>query len=531
MSAKNSLMTDAALKNLKHPDGRWNLEALAAKALRKYGLALGYPKEVQQQVQDLVKLTRPDEQTYQHPQDSNRKWVKNLLHIPFVSIDNGTLWSEFDEEKLKRDPESNVSSRDIDQLQWAELVDGGIRVWVAVSDVDAFVPKDSPLDRFMDRNTSSVYTPDRVFNLIPEELAEDIVSLNPREERLATVINFVVANDGQISQGQVDSALVKSAGKLDYPSVGAWLEGRSPASPAMQRLGTELLDNLKLQLRASVALEKAQQRQGAIEFDTTEMRIITEQGNAITLRESQDNVATEMVENFMVTANRVVSEFLRSKGFSTLERVVAPPSRWDKIVELAKSHGCELPKKPKARALSEFLREQKKKAPADIEELSLSVIKLIGKGVYKAIPNREEPPGHFPLGVKNYMQSTASIRRGGDRISPRLLKAALAGEESPYSDQDLVGFAENLNQKATALKKAERMAQKMVIATMLDGQIGEEFSAVVTGVKKTKYWCRISEPPIEGSLFSDKKRDVGDIVRVKLVKLDVVKGWIDFQEV
>ena len=525
-------MNDTPSATLKHPDGRWDLKALATSALKKYGLAVDYPDAVVQQVRGIMSRVRPNGSTYEHPEDAKAPWVENLTHLPFISVDNGTLWTEMDAETLANDPEANVSSKDIDQLQYAEMLeDGRIRVMVAVSDVDAFVPQNSPLDHFMNRNTSSVYTPDQVFNLIPPELAEDIVSLNPREERIATVVKFEISANGVVDKSEVASALVKSRVKLDYSSVGAWLEGRAEPSPAMLSQGPELLDNLKLQLKASELLEIAQKRKGAIEFDRTEMRIITERGNAIGLVESQDNVASEIVENFMVTANRVVSEFLRSRGFTTLERVVTPPSRWDKIMQLAKHYGHDLPAEPDAKALSSFLQEEKKKNPEDAEELSFSVIKLIGRGIYTPVTQDQEPPGHFPLGVKNYMQSTASIRRGGDRLSPRMLKAALSGKKAPYSDEELEEFAENLNKKASALKKAERMAEKMIIATILDGQIGQDFDAVITGVKKTKYWCRINKPLIEGSLYSTAKLDVGDKVRVRLSKLDVLQGHIDFQHV
>lgn len=520
-----------ALDNLKRPDGSWDLGALATKALQSNDLATSYPNDVQEQVEQIMSKVRPEPGVYNHPDRAKQPWVRDLTEVPFMSIDNGTLWTQMDPERLKADPEANVSSRDIDQLQYVKQLDNGdIRVMVAVSDVTAFVEKDSPLDRFMEVNTASVYTPDKVFNLIPPELAEDIVSLNPREERFATVVEYTVAPDGQVKDEEVSQAIVKSRTKLDYSSVGGWLQGEVGPSPAMEAQGQELMDNIKLQAEASRRLEAAQDMKGAIEFDSSETRIITENGKAVGVEESKSNVATEIVENFMVNTNSVMSRFLRAKGFPTMERVVEPPEKWDRIVDLAKDRGYKLPNKPDAKSLSDFLQAEKKKDPKGSQELSISVIRLIGRGEYRGVAAGEELPGHFPLGVTNYTQTTASIRRGGDRFVGRLLEAALSGKPAPYTAGDLQSRAENINEKSQNIKKAERMADKMVVATMLEDKIGQSFEAVVTGVKKGKAWCRIGNPPVEGSLQTRGNVQVGDHLNVKLTSVDPEKGWIDFQQ-
>lgn len=527
-----SLQGQIAVSSLKRPDGSWDLGKLAETALRKYNLATEYPRDVKDQVADIMAQIRPSPDVYNHPEAAKKPWVRDLTNVPFVSVDNGTLWTEMDKEKLAKDPEANVSSRDIDQLQYAKkLPNGDIHVMVAVSDVSAFVEKGSALDRFMDKNAASVYTPDRVFNLIPPELAEDIVSLNPREERFATVVEYTVTPDGKLKDENVSKAIVKSRTKLDYSSVGGWLQNEVGPSPAMVAQGDELLDGLKIQAEASARLEKAQDMKGALEFDSTEMRIITEDGKAIGMEESKKNVATEMVENFMVTTNGVMSRFLRDKGYPTLERTVKEPEKWPEIVDLAGDLGYKLPNRPDAKALADFMAAEKAKNPDKADELSISVIKLIGRGEYQAVGPNDELPGHFPLGVKNYTQSTASIRRGGDRAPARMANAALAGEPSPYSERELQAMAENINEKDQLIKKAERLANKKVTATMLEDRVGETFKAVVTGVKGDQAWVRIGDPPVEGSLMDANGVRVGQRMTVKLTKVDPAKGWIDFHQV
>ena len=383
----------------------------------------------------------------------------------------------------------------------------------------------------MEVNTSSIYTPEKVFNLVPPELAEDVVSLNPGEDRFATVIEFTVTPDGDLKDPDVSQAIVKSQAKLDYASVGAWLEGKAEASPGMRSGGDVHLDNLKLQAEASAWLEKGQDKKGALEFDTAETRILVEKGNAIGTEISEKNSATEMVENFMVNSNTIMSKFLAAKGFGTMERVVAPPEKWDRIADLAKKYGSSLPKEPSAKALADFLKDQKGKlSETDYQELSISCIKLIGRGEYQAVGPNDTPPGHFALGVDRYAQTTASIRRGGDRVQGHQLRAALSGQASPYTPSELGKMAENLNEKAQNITKAERMAEKMTFATMLESQVGKMFSGVVTGVKDGRAWIRLSDPPVDASLTTRGKVQVGDKVNAVLEKVDVERGHIDLKQ-
>lgn len=530
VAGSTSYMGTIGTMSLKYPDGRWNLKALAAKALEKYDLATDYPQSVKDQTAEIVAKTRPSPGVYVMPEDAKKPWVRDYRDKPLISIDNGTLWTEMDPEVLAKDPEANVSSKDIDQLQTATRLDNGdIRVTVAVSDVDAFVKKDSPIDKFMDVNTSSVYTPDRVFNLVPPEIAEDLASLNPREERLATIVEYTVTPEGKLKDEEVFQAIVKSRTKLDYNSVSAWMEGDADASPAMKAQGEELLVDLNLQKQASAWIEKGQTKD--LEVDRTETRIVTESGNAVGFEASKKGPANGIVENFMVSSNSVVSRFLRSKGFPTMERTLAPPEKWDRLQALTKQNGFNLPNKPDADALSQYLKYYKGKDPEGYDEMAVSIFKLSGRGMYEATGPNDPLVGQFFLGVKNYMQSTASIRRGGDRLTPRLIKAALAGEPSPYSMRELTKFADNLNDKGRVLNKAERLAEKMVAATMLEDRVGEKFDAVVTGTKGKQKWVRIGKPPVEGSLFTKDRVEVGDKMQVKLTKINVEKGHIDFKKV
>ena len=167
--------------------------------------------------------------------------------------------------------------------------------------------------------------------------------------------------------------------------------------------------------------------------------------------------------------------------------------------------------------------------PQRFPDLSLSVIKLIGKGEYVADLPGETPPGHFGLAVRDYTHSTAPNRRFPDLITQRLLKAAMAGQPVPYSDNELRELAEHCTVMENEADKVEMQVRKSAAALLLESRIGEKFDAIVTGASQKGTWVRIFQAPVEGKLVHGfDGLDVGDRVRVQLIRTDVEQGFIDF---
>jgi exoribonuclease-2 len=214
---------------------------------------------------------------------------------------------------------------------------------------------------------------------------------------------------------------------------------------------------------------------------------------------------------------------------SSLRRIVRTPKRWDRIVQLAASKGEKLPAQPDSKALNDFLLRRKAADPDHFADLSLAVIKLIGPGEYVLERPGEPAPGHFGLAVQDYTHSTAPNRRFVDVVTQRLMKAVLAGQSNPYSDDELTAIAANCTEKEDAAKKVERDMAKRLAAVAMQSHIGEIFDAIVTGATDHGTFVRISQPRIEGLLAQgDQGLDVGDKLRVKLIRTDVQRGYIDF---
>jgi exoribonuclease R len=432
------------------------------------------------------------------------------------------LWSSVD----------NRESRDLDQIEVAErLPDDSIRVRIGVADVDALVRLGSAADAHAANNTTSVYTGVAVFPMLPERLCTDLTSLNEGEDRLAVVIEFDVTPAGDLANASVYRALVHNRAKLTYDAVGMWLEDKAPPPPAIAR-SAELGLQVRLQDEAAQRLRRARAVAGALNFESVEATPVVVHGKVVDLAVARRNRARDMIEDFMVAANRSVAAYLLERGSASLRRVVRVPKRWDRIVALAAEVGETLPEKPDNIALSEFLALRRAADPEHFADLSLAVVKLLGPGVYvfeRRLGSRRDA-GHFGLAVAEYVHSTAPNRRFADLVTQRMLRAVTAGDPRPYSDDELIEIANRCTERGEAARKVERTMRKVAGASMLAERVGESFAAIVTAASAKGIYARVLSPPVEGRIVrGGKGLDVGDTVRLTLVVADPVRGFIDFE--
>jgi VacB/RNase II family 3'-5' exoribonuclease len=428
------------------------------------------------------------------------------------------LWSSID----------NDTSRDLDQIEVAERVNGGIRLLIAIADVATDVSIGSPIDQHAAAQTTSVYTGIRTFSMLPEQLSTDLTSLNEAADRLAVVVEMLVAGDGSISSTSIYRALVRNQAQLTYNSVGPWLEGTSGA-PAKVGASADLQGQLKLQDEAAQVLLDERHRLGALNIDRVEAEAIITDGHVQGINARKKNRATELIENFMIAANGVMARTLMNAGVPSIRRVVRTPERWQRIVELAARYGEQLPAEADSGALNRFLQKRKAADEVHYADLSLAVVKLMGPGEYVFARPGDADQGHFALAAHDYTHSTAPNRRFADTVTQRLIQSVLAKRPSPYSDEQLASIARNCTLKEDAARKVERVMNKRIAAVALQPRIGEMFDAVVTGVTPKGVFVRVLGPPAEGLLVRGQQGvDVGDQLRVKLVSTDPRRGYIDF---
>jgi exoribonuclease-2 len=476
-----------------------DLQVIAKEVMRQNGFEPDFPPRVEQQLAQL--RAHP-------PAIAAGADVRDLRNLLWSSIDNDT-------------------SRDLDQIEVAErLPNGDARVLVGIADLDAFVPKQSPIDQHAAKETTTVYTGIRNFPMLPEELSTGKTSLLEDQDRLSVVTEFVVDANGHVTASNVYRAVVRNHAQLQYNSVGAWLEGTAAAPPKVAA-SADLQAQLRLQDEVAQRLKTRRFENGALNLQTDELHALVLNEQVVDMVRQQKNHATELIEDFMIAANGVVARMLEK--VSSLRRIVKQPERWDRIVQLAATYGEKLPANPDSKALNDFLVKRKAADPEHFADLSLSVIKLIGPGEYVLERPGDPAPGHFGLAVQDYTHSTAPNRRFADVVTQRLIKAMLAGQHNPYSDDELSAIASNCTEKEDAARKVERQMSKHLAAVAMQNRIGAIFDAVVTGATPKGTFVRVMQPHVEGLLAQGQQgADVGDKFRVKLIRVDVQRGFIDF---
>ena len=478
-----------------------DLQAMAKQAMLENGFEPEFPPQVQQELGELK--AHP-------PQVAPGTNIRDLRNLPWSSIDNDT-------------------SRDLDQIEVAErLPNGETKILVGIADVDTFVPKSSAIDDHAGKETTTVYTGVKNFPMLPEQLSTDTSSLLEAGDKLSIVIEFVVGIDGVIHSGSIYQALVRNKAQLTYNAVGAWLEKTSGA-PDKVAASPELQSQLKLQDEVAQALKNERYRHGALNIETIEVHPLILNEKIVDVVKQEKNRATELIEDFMIVANEVVARMLDSNKVSSIRRVVKTPERWPRIVELAAKLGGQLPAVPDSKALNDFLIQRKAADPDHFADLSLAVIKLMGPGEYVLERPGDPEQGHFGLAVQDYTHSTAPNRRFADLVTQRLIKAVLASQPAPYSNDELAAVALNCTLKEDAARKVEREMSKRIAAVAMSSRIGEVFDAIVTGVTPHGTFVRVLKPAIEGLLAQGQQgADVGDRLHVKLIRTDVQRGYIDF---
>jgi len=451
------------------------LERIARDAMVAHGLEPDFPKAAKDQAAGLPAVD-----------DGGR----DLRALPWSSIDND-------------------ESRDLDQLEVCVEEHGQRRLLIAIADVDVLVPKGSPIDAHAAHNTTSVYTPAVIFPMIPATLSTDRTSLNPDEDRTAIVIDMTVEEGCTVPSSTVYRARVRNQAKLTYNGLAAWFEGAAAPRAFAEIPGLEA--QIRLQREISEQLR-----------DCREAEAVSD------LRTETPNPAKRLIENFMIAANGATARFLRDRGFASIRRVVKSPERWARIVDLAAQHGGKLPASPDAVALQGFLKSRRAAEPDTFEDLSLGIIKLLGRGEYVA-EAPDAPSLHFALATQSYMHSTAPNRRFPDLVTQRLLKAAFANSSAPYALPELRRLAEHCTRQEDAANKVERLTRKAAAALWLTPRIGETFDSIVTGAGPKGTWVRLVPTPVEGRLERGAQGlDVGDRVRVRLISTDPRRGFIDF---
>ncbi len=449
----------------------------------------------------------------------------DLTHIPFVTIDP-------------------ADARDHDDAVFAEPVDEGWRVIVAIADVAAYVTEGSSLDREAETRGNSTYFPDRVVPMLPFELSADACSLRENQVRPCLAVDMFFNRAGQKSRHRFLRANIRSAARLSYEEAQAAIDGK-PAGKA-----GELLEVVLQPLwRAHAALSRARDLRSPLDLDLPERRILFNQAGdiaGITTKQRLD--AHRLIEEFMIQANVSAAETLEQKGSALIYRVHDTPSE-AKIAALADflqtiDIKWTVGERPQTHRFNQLLAAVR---GGDYEEMvSQVVLRSQAQAIYSP-----DNIGHFGLNLQRYAHFTSPIRRYADLIVHRALIRALDFGPDGISDRGLARLDEVAAHISTTERRsmtAERDATDRYLAIFLADRVGAEFDGRITGVTPAGLFVSLTGSGADGfvpisSLSDDywihdeaaiavyarrsgKTFGLGQMVRVRLREVAPLQGGL-----
>ncbi len=416
------------------------------------------------------------------------KYREDLRDIPLLTIDP-------------------VDAKDFDDAVFAVPDDdpknkGGWIVWVAIADVAAFVAPDSKLDSAARIRGNSVYLPDRVEPMLPEELSADLCSLRPFEDRACMAVKMRFGSDGHKIDHVFKRGLMRSHARLTYAQAQEAFDG-NPGEKA-----EPVKDILADIYNAYKTLRKARNERAPLAIELPERRVhVNDKGEVteITIRDRFD--AHKLVEEFMIQANVAAAQALSDKGVTTIVRVHEPPAR-----ERLQSLSDFLPAVGLKWALGERVstaRYNKLLKMAEEKDLTETVGMAVLRSQSQAYYS-PEPKGHFGLNLTHYAHFTSPIRRYADLVVHRALirtfKLGLDGTTEREQTR-LKETSEHISDTERRAMAAERDAKDRYVAQYLEGRVGAEFSARITGAAKAGLFITLDETGADGFIPA---RTLGD---------------------
>jgi ribonuclease R len=449
-----------------------------------------------------------------------------------------------------------IRARDFDDALSLQLDDQGRRVLgVHIADVSHYVTPDSALDIEARQRGNSVYLPDKVLPMLPEQLSNGACSLKPDEDRLTFSVFMTLDDDGDIVARRFCRSVIRSRLRLVYEEAMAVIEGRR--LPDLGRVSGRLdppdvtgeagalirdLHRLAQQLR------QRRYARHALELDVPECEIVLDdEGRMIDVRANASDPSHQLVEECMVAANEAVATELANRGLPQIARLHEPPDE-EKLEELSgemQSLGYSPGNLLERRNLAAFLRSVKGD-PMEYH-VRVAVLRSMKRAVYSA-----DATGHFGLAKKYYAHFTSPIRRYTDLITHRELASTLTRAKAPYRKSELQSIAFSCTQTEQTAEQAERDAVEMKKYRFLSDQIQSQsprtYDAVVVRVVNFGLFIDVPELLVSGlvhvSALSDQfvkfnaqgqtlkagKRTykIGNKMKVFPVQADFASRRIDF---
>ncbi|MBN1379671.1 MAG: ribonuclease R [Gammaproteobacteria bacterium] len=387
-------------------------------------------------------------------------------------------------------------ARDFDDAVYCEQEGSGWRLYVAIADVSHYVRQESALDTEAASRGTSVYFPQTVIPMLPEAISNGLCSLNPKVDRLCMVCILDIDSNGIVKQHRFHEAVMCSQARLTYTEVAAAVMRREIA--ARKQLA-HLLPHLERLYTLYKVLQKRRDKRGAIEFETTETRIIYGVDKKIeSIVPLVRNDAHRIIEECMIAANIAAAEFLARRHVPCLYRVHEPPPA-DKLEDLATflgELGIKFPRRKSVspKQLSALLKSIRGRT--DEHLIQTVALRSMSQAVYQ--PNNL---GHFGLALETYAHFTSPIRRYPDLMVHRAIRHVLRGgtaDNFPYTPQAVSSLGEHSSMTERRADEATRDAVDWLKCEYLLDKVGQEYDGIISGVASFGIFIELEGIYVEG---------------------------------
>jgi ribonuclease R len=431
--------------------------------------------------------------------------------------------------------------------------DGEVKLYVSISDVSHYVQEGTTLDEEAYLRGTSVYFPDRAIPMFPSELSNEICCLHPRVDRLTVTVEMKYDTNGERRGVRFYPSVIRSSERLTYTLVKRILLDEDAE---LKKRFEPLLPSLILMADLSQTLRQKRLERGALDFDLPEPEVILNlQGETKDIVRAERNLAHQIIEEFMIAANKAVAHFMEESGSCFIYRIHEPPNKgaideFRRFIShlgyksIRPDHGMKKDSDHSPKEFQKILMESEGKPE---EKVINNVLLRSMKWAKYSSKNL----GHFGLALDSYTHFTSPIRRYPDLMVHRFLKRRLTGGKDRISEETLARKADHLSQRERVAMEAEREILERYRVRFMKDKIGEVFEGVISGVTAFGFFVELKDVFVEGlvrvtSLYDDyyqyhekryclvgerthKTFRIGDDVVVRVEHVDMERRHIDFE--
>ncbi|HXG08822.1 MAG TPA: ribonuclease R [Gemmataceae bacterium] len=498
------------------PHGKPGVDTLSI--IREFGLPDKFPDDVLEEAREAAAAF--DEEDLAGREDFTRELT--------ITIDPADAHDFDDAVSLTIDPRSK---------HW--------QLGVHIADVAHFVPPGSALDREARNRGTSVYLPQKVLPMLPELISNALASLQQGKVRYTKSVLLDFTPQGQRTAAHFCNAAIRVRRRFTYEQVSAILE--DPEGEQASKLSPEVRDLLLRMRDLALILRRRRLKRGALELSLPETELeYDEHGRVVGAHFVKHDVSHQIIEEFMLAANEAVAEHLVGLGVPFLRRVHPPPepSKLEAFADFARSLGYKMGRHVDRFTLQRVLEQSADKP--DVYAVHYALLRSLKQAVYSP-----EEEGHYALASDTYCHFTSPIRRYPDLTIHRLLGQWLRTGRAGSDETELAALGEHCSKTERRAELAERELIKVKLLHYLEGRLGLELDAIITGVADYGFYAQGRELPVEGlvhisSLLDDyyyyeeathsltgrrthRRYRLGDKVRVEVARVDVQRRLLDLR--